>query len=68
MHYFWSKKKHFTKYGYRNKWNDDGSDSKEIKTERISTAFIWDYDLSYIEFHFVALTDGGVLKSQLFIK
>ena len=64
------KKKPFSKYGYRNTWNDAadyGGDSTEIKIERVSAAFIWNNDLSYAEFHFIAINDCGMLKSQLFI-
>lgn len=70
MDNFWLKKKPFSKYGYRNTWNDDaddGGDSTDIKIETVSAAFIWNNDLSYAEFHFIAINDGGMLKSQLFI-
>lgn len=37
------------------------------KGETVSAAFIWNNDLSYTEFHFIAINDCGMLKSQLFI-
>lgn len=43
------------------------ADSTDIKIETVSAAFIWNNDLSYAEFHFIAINDGGMLKSQLLI-
>ncbi|KAI5932055.1 SCAN domain-containing protein 3 [Manis javanica] len=66
---FFVKKRHtFSEYGSSNKRNgNNGSHSDEMKTKRVHTSFTRKYDPSYIEFGFVAVIDGEVLKPQCII-
>nr|XP_025842280.1 SCAN domain-containing protein 3 [Vulpes vulpes] len=66
---FFVKKKHtFSEYGSSSRRNDkDGSHPEEVKTRRVHTSFTRKYDPSYIEFGFVAVIDGEVLKPQCII-
>uniref|UniRef100_A0A8C0JS55 SCAN domain containing 3 n=1 Tax=Canis lupus dingo TaxID=286419 RepID=A0A8C0JS55_CANLU len=66
---FFVKKKHtFSEYGSSSRRNGkDGSRPEEVKTKRVHTSFTRKYDPSYIEFGFVAVIDGEVLKPQCII-
>ncbi|XP_045656569.1 SCAN domain-containing protein 3 [Ursus americanus] len=66
---FFVKKKHpFSEYGSCSKRNgNDGSRPEHVKTRRVHTSCTRKYDPSYIEFGFVAVIDGEVLKPQCII-
>ncbi|XP_047591129.1 SCAN domain-containing protein 3 isoform X1 [Lutra lutra] len=66
---FFVKKKHtFSEYSSRSKRNgNNGSRPEQRKTRRVHTSFTRKYDPSYIEFGFVAVIDGAVLKPQCII-
>ncbi|XP_004441803.1 PREDICTED: SCAN domain-containing protein 3 [Ceratotherium simum simum] len=66
---FFVKKRHtFSEYGSSGKRNgNNGNHLKEVKTKRVHTSFTRKYDPSYIEFGFVAVIDGEVLKPQCII-
>uniref|UniRef100_F1S1Q2 SCAN domain containing 3 n=1 Tax=Sus scrofa TaxID=9823 RepID=F1S1Q2_PIG len=66
---FFVKKRHtFSEYSSSSKRNgNDGSHPEEVKTKRVHTSFTRKYDPSYIEFGFVAVIDGEVLKPQCII-
>ncbi|XP_007954681.1 SCAN domain-containing protein 3 [Orycteropus afer afer] len=66
---FLVKKRHtFSEYSSSSKRNaNNGSHSQEVKPKRVHTSFTRKYDPSYIEFGFVAIIDGEVLKPQCII-
>ncbi|XP_057410154.1 SCAN domain-containing protein 3 isoform X2 [Balaenoptera acutorostrata] len=66
---FFVKKRHtFSEYGSSSKRiGNNGSHPEEVKTKRVHTSFTRKYDPSYIEFGFVAVIDGEVLKPQCII-
>ncbi|XP_012590098.1 PREDICTED: SCAN domain-containing protein 3 [Condylura cristata] len=66
---FFVKKRHtFSEYRGSGKRNgNNGSHPEETKTKRVHTTFMRKYDPSYIEFGFVAIIDGKVLKPQCII-
>uniref|UniRef100_A0A8C3WE45 SCAN domain containing 3 n=1 Tax=Catagonus wagneri TaxID=51154 RepID=A0A8C3WE45_9CETA len=66
---FFVKKRHtFSEYSSSSKRNgNNGSHPEEVKTKRVHTSFTRKYDPSYIEFGFVAVIDGEVLKPQCII-
>ncbi|XP_037367457.1 SCAN domain-containing protein 3-like [Talpa occidentalis] len=66
---FFVKKRHaFSEYRGNSKRNgNNGSHPEEVKTKRVHTTFTRKYDPSYIEFGFVAIIDGEVLKPQCII-
>lgn len=66
---FCIKKRHtFSDYHSRRKRNENnGSHPEEVKAKRVHTSFTRKYDPSYIEFGFVAIIDGEVLKPQCII-
>uniref|UniRef100_A0A8D2CWV1 SCAN domain containing 3 n=1 Tax=Sciurus vulgaris TaxID=55149 RepID=A0A8D2CWV1_SCIVU len=66
---FFVKKRHaFSEYRSSNKRNGNNSNHpEEVKTKRVHTSFTRKYDPSYIEFGFVAVIDGEVLKPQCII-
>ncbi|XP_032254826.1 SCAN domain-containing protein 3 isoform X2 [Phoca vitulina] len=66
---FFVKKKHtFSEHSSSSKRNGtDGSRPEQVKTRRVHTSFTRKYDPSYIEFGFVAVIDGEVLKPQCII-
>ncbi|XP_058141430.1 SCAN domain-containing protein 3 [Dasypus novemcinctus] len=66
---FFVKKRHpFSDYSHSKKRNgNNGSHLEGVKNKRIHTSFTRKYDPSYIEFGFVAVIDGEVLKPQCII-
>ncbi|XP_058440561.1 SCAN domain-containing protein 3 isoform X2 [Marmota monax] len=66
---FFVKKRHtFSEYRSSKKRNSNNrSHAEEVKTKRVHTSFTRKYDPSYIEFGFVAVIDGEVLKPQCII-
>ncbi|XP_049742807.1 SCAN domain-containing protein 3 [Elephas maximus indicus] len=66
---FFVKKRHTFSEGSSSKKRNgnSGSHSGEVKTKKAHTTFTRKYDPSYIEFGFVAVIDGEVLKPQCII-
>ncbi|XP_048655889.1 SCAN domain-containing protein 3 isoform X2 [Marmota marmota marmota] len=66
---FFVKKRHtFSEYRSSKKRNSNNrSHAEEVKSKRVHTSFTRKYDPSYIEFGFVAVIDGEVLKPQCII-
>ena len=66
---FFVKKRHtYSEYGNSSKRNgNNGSHLEGVKTKRVHTSFTRKYDPSYIEFGFIAIIDGEVLKPQCII-
>ncbi|XP_037699832.1 SCAN domain-containing protein 3 isoform X2 [Choloepus didactylus] len=68
LDFFVKKRQPFSEYSRSRKRNGNvGSHFDRMKTKRIHTSFTRKYDPSYIEFGFVAVVDGDVLKPQCII-